>query len=75
MTDQAATPISKPQCACGNTTDFILREFRRSSGSFSIEDDRLVFRGHQECVDLELDVVLCGDCNEEVVTEDFDVED
>ena len=67
-------PSTPPKCACGNTTNFVLREFRRSSGSFRIADDRLVFREGYGTADLELDLVLCGECHAEVVTDDFFVE-
>lgn len=67
------TPIL-PYCPCGNNTNFILREFRRTTGSFSISDDRLNFREHHDTADLERDAVLCGECWQEIATEDFDVE-
>lgn len=65
---------SLPNCLCGNNTNFVLREFRRTTGSFSISGDRLIFREHQGTADLEQDAVLCGNCLQEIATEDFDVE-
>ena len=66
-------PAILPKCTCGNQTDFITREFRRSTGHFLIEGGALTFRERQDTINFEFDAVLCAVCLNEVETEDFNV--
>ena len=66
-------PATLPKCTCGNQTDFITREFRRSTGRFLIRDGALTFRERHDTINFEFDVVLCAVCLEEVETEDFNI--
>ena len=73
--DLSETTISSPQCACGNASAFILREIHRTTGYFHVEKGRLIFKPQRDSANLDRDAVVCDECCEEVITEDFDVAD